>query len=138
MKENARKFLELASKDEALKQELTTAWAEAAKGKEAREAVTEAAAQASAKVAAAHGHNIAVEDFKAEKNMYLLSEEELQSVAGGVNFTPQKVTSTCSCNRSGDGYTWELDCHCEGSGNGYNTTNGHWRCGCSESGIGLA
>ena len=139
MQENAKKFLELVSKDEALKAELTQALIEAAKGKEGKEAQLEAAAEASAKVAAAHGHNIPVEDFKAPK-MYVLSEDELKTVAGGMNFNPQKITSTCSCTGgNGTGDTWELYCYCMQSGEGVNTNNNHWRCGCSGgNGLGAA
>ena len=80
MKENARKFLELASKDEALKQELAKACTEAAKGKDSKEAATEAALEASAKIAAAHGHNMKTSRLKKCICFQKTSLNQLQAV----------------------------------------------------------
>ena len=118
MTDNAKKFLTFVSKDEALKKELMDA-------KTIEETL---------KIAQAHGFELKAEDFKAAA-MDELSDDEMQAVAGG---KAQAVTSSCSCNNTGSGLTWELACSCSGKGNGYNTTNSGWRCGCDGFGVGLA
>ena len=118
MTDNAKKFLAFASKDEALKKELT--------GAKNVDTVLE--------LAKANGFELKAEDFNSEA-MEEISEDEMQAVAGG---RTNEVTSSCSCNNVGSGLTWELACSCNKSGNGYNTTNGGWRCGCGYFGLGLA
>ena len=119
MTDNAKKFLEFISKDETLKKELMSA-------KGIDEALN---------FAKAHGYKLTAEDFESAK-MDELSEDEMEAVAGGAM---NKITSTCSCGQTGNGFTWELNCSCNNGGEGHNTTNGGWRCGCGGSfGIGAA
>ena len=137
MNEKAKKFFEEVSQNHELKAKLTQKWEEAAKlGKDEQ---INASTEISAEFAKEHGFDLSPEDFSPEK-MYLLSEDELKAVAGGVNNQARTVTSTCSCSGgNGIGNTWELYCFCPSAGDGYNTTNNHWRCGCAGgNGLGLA
>ena len=110
MTDNAKKFLEAASQNEALKKELMAA-------KDMDEAL---------KIAKANDFELKAEDFEAAK-MDELSEDEMEAVAGGA---VNAITSTCSCGKEGSGLTWELECKCNGNGQGFNTTNGGQRCWC--------
>ena len=93
MTDNAKKFLAFASKDEALKKELTSA--------KNADTVLE--------LAKAHGFELKAEDFNSEA-MEEISEDEMQAVAGG---RTNEITSSCS--GEGNGYNttnggWRCGC----------------------------
>ena len=93
MTDNAKKFAEAVSKDEAMKKELE------ALGKNDLAAVI--------KVAAKHGFTLTEEDFKAD-DMNEMNEDELETVAGGV----------CACPLAGGGTGNGKQCACVVSGKG--------------------
>ena len=105
MKENVKKFLEEASKNEAMRKELQSS--------------TDKAAMI--EVAKAHGLKLTEDDFDLSA-MNELSEDEMKAVAGGTDF--------CTCTDKGHGTEGDLSCVCNGSGEGVNITNGNFRCGC--------
>ena len=104
MTDNMKKFLEAASKDEALKAEVN-ALAEKFDRKSADENALKAAA---IELAAKHGFTLTDDDFKPSE-MTELTEDEMKSVAGG---------ATCSCSPEGSGKGTFLDCDCFGIGDG--------------------
>ena len=93
MTDNAKKFAEAVSKDEAMKKEL--------------EALGKNDVAAVIKVAAKHGFTLTEEDFKAEA-MEELDEDELEAVAGGACHCPVVGGGTgngkqCACVVGGKG-----------------------------------
>ena len=109
MTDNAKKFLEAVSKDEALKKELMTA-------KDTEEALT---------IAKAHGYELKAEDFEVAK-MDEPSEDEMEAVAGG-------EVGGCGCVGIGGGGGAGLACGCLGVGFGKGAGGG---CGCFGAGGG--
>lgn len=107
MMENGKKFLEEASKNEALAKALAEAQAQAAKALGADANPDEVAAAASAamlKTANANGYSLTAEDFAPSK-MAAISEDELAAVAGGSGVAAAGVTSVCRCMSYGSGLT---------------------------------
>ncbi len=121
---NAKKFLEAASQNEAIRKDLTSV-------KDVK---------AFLKVAKTYGFDLTAADFSPSK-MDTLSEDEMQAVAGGAM---QAITSMCKCTGGyGFGLTNELNCECQQKGEGFNTTihdgDTHQRCWCANGeGIGFA
>ena len=109
MTDNAKKFAEAVSKNEAMKKEL--------------EALGKNDVVAVIKVAAKHGFTLTEEDFKAEA-MEELDEDELEAVAGGV----------CVCLVAGGGTGWGKQCACVIGGKGTNDSG--TLCGCAIVGAG--
>lgn len=98
MTDNAKKFAEAVSKDEAMKKELE------ALGKNDEAAVIKAAV---IKIAAKHGFTLTEEDFKAA-DMNEMNEDELEAVAGGDCYCPVGGSGTgngkqCVCVVGGKG-----------------------------------
>ena len=110
MTDNAKKFLEFVSKNDALKNEMKDA-----KG-----------AEAILKLARANGFELKAEDF-APSEMEELSEDEMKAVAGG---------SLCTCGSSGSGSAHNLDCVCSNEGQGKDPEGGNGFCLCA-FGLGL-
>ena len=109
MTDNAKKFAEAVSKNEAMKKELETL------GKNDVAAVI--------KVAAKHGFTLTEEDFKAA-DMNEMNEDELEAVAGGV----------CVCPYVGGGTGTGKQCACVMGGKGTNDSG--TLCGCAIVGAG--
>ena len=108
MTDNAKKFAEAVSKDEAMKKEL--------------EALGKNDVVAVIKVAAKHGFTLTEEDFKAEA-MEELDEDELEAVAGG-----------CCCAGIGGGTGSGKQCVCVLGGKGENDSGR--LCVCALAGVG--
>ena len=109
MTDNAKKFAEAVSKNEAMKKELE------ALGKNDEAAVI--------KIAAKHGFTLTEEDFKAD-DMNEMNEDELEAVAGGV----------CACPVVGGGTGNGKQCACVWGGKG-ESDSGRF-CMCSLAGGG--
>ena len=121
MKENVKKFLQAASKDETLQKEL-------------KEADNFEAMQ---KIAAAKGFTFTENDFQdSGKEIAEISEDEMKAVAGGRISSPY----SCSCSGpTGVGDGWNLYCYCFLPGNGNNMTNNSSCCDCTGgNGLGAA
>ncbi len=111
MTDNAKKFLEFASKNEAIKAEF--------KGAKSPEDMH--------KVAKTHGFELTAEDFRPSK-MEELSEDEMKAVAGG---------SFMFCSDPGDVETHNLVCSCTEYGEGKDPDpTGHGFCVCLKLGLG--
>ena len=93
MTDNAKKFAEAVSKNEAMKKEL--------------EALGKNDVAAVIKIAAKHGFTLTEEDFKAD-DMNEMNEDELEAVAGGV----------CFCLVGGGGTGNGKQCGCVVGGKG--------------------
>ena len=109
MTDNAKKFAEAVSKDEAMKKEL--------------EALGKNDVAAVIKVAAKHGFTLTEEDFKAD-DMNEMNEDELEAVAGGC----------CVCPLAGGGTGNGKQCACVIGGKGENDSG--TLCFCALGGYG--
>lgn len=111
MTNDAKEFLALASKDEAIKNEL----------KNAKDTET------TLKIAESHGFSLSADDFTPSE-MEELSEDELEAVAGG---------SFCMCNNAGSGGAHNLNCSCSFDGEGKDPDpSGRGFCICVRFGLG--
>ena len=125
MTDNMKKFLEAASKDEALKAEVN-ALAEKFDRKSADENALKAAA---IELAAKHGFTLTDDDFKPSE-MTELTEDEMKAVAGGTG---------CGCAIFGGGGDGEggVDCFCAAGGAGLEDKD-KVCCACPAVGVGAA
>ena len=116
MTDNMKKFLEAASKDEALKTELKAL----ADGNPANE---EAMKASETELAAKYGFTLTDDDFKLSE-MTELTEDELRAAAGGICICPNfgggiGTGKKCGCLVGGGGVNESgTPCICQGYGYG--------------------